>query len=104
MMVSKCESDAYRLKSSNRSEGFTEVYAFNLGVALCYEACFVSDNLTIFVELVAEDPLYPDDIVNPRIKSLDKFPDIIKLELKKFILHSLNPLSFLESFSYFGWF
>ena len=70
-MVIKCKIYAYRLQSSNRSEGFTKVYAFNLGVALCYEACFVSDDLTIFVELVAEDPLCPDDIVNARIRSLE---------------------------------
>src|SRR3954468_8802936 len=34
MMISKCKSYAYRLKSIYRSEGFTEVYAFNLSVAL----------------------------------------------------------------------
>ena len=71
MMVSKRKSYANRLKSSNWCKGFTEVYAFNLGVALCYEACFVPDNLTIFVELVAEDPLCSDDIVDARIMSLD---------------------------------
>ena len=71
MMVSECKSYAYRLESSYRSKGFTEVYAFNLSVALSYEACFVPDDLTIFVEFVAEDPLCPDDIVNSRIRSLD---------------------------------
>src|SRR4051812_11680697 len=71
MMVSKRKSYTYRLKSSNRSKGFTEVYAFNLSVALIYEASFVPDDLTIFVEFVAEDPLCPDDIVYSRIRSLD---------------------------------
>ena len=79
MMVSKSKSYSYTLKSSNRSEGFTEVYAFNLSVALSYEACFVPDDLTIFVEFVAEDPFGPDDIVDLRIRSLDKLPDIIQL-------------------------
>src|SRR3954471_3162977 len=101
MMVSKCKSYAYRLESSNRSESFTEVYDFNLSVALSYEACFVPDDLTIFFEFVAEDPFSSDDIVDSRIRSLAKLPDIIKLELKKFVLHSLNPLRFLESFSDF---
>ena len=100
-MVSECKSYAYGLKSSNRSEGFTEVYAFNLSLALSYEACFVPDDLTIFIEFVAEDPFSPDDIVDSRIRSLDKLPDIIKLELKKFVLHSLNPLRFLKCFSDF---
>ena len=71
MMVSKCKSYAYRLKSSNRSKGFTEVNAFNLSVALSYEACFIPDDLTIFVEFVAEDQFSPDDIVDSRIRSLD---------------------------------
>ena len=101
MMVSKCKSYAYRLNSSNRSKGFTEVYAFNLSIALSYEASFVPDDLTIFVEFAAEDPFSPDDIVDSRIRSLDKLLDIIKLELKKFVLHSLNPLWFLKCFSDF---
>ena len=63
MMVIKSKS--YRCK------GFNEVNAFNMGVALSYEACFVSDNLSIFVELVVEDPLCPGDIVDARIRSLD---------------------------------
>ena len=70
MMISECKSYAYRFKSSYRSEGFTEVYAFNLCVAFSYEACFVSDDLIIFVEFVAEDPFSPDDIVDSRIRSL----------------------------------
>src|SRR3954471_7033380 len=101
MMVRKSKSYAYILKSSNRCKGFTEVNTLNLGVALSHKACFVSDDLSMFIKLVAEDPLCPDDIVDVRIRSFDQFLDIIKLELKKFILHSLNPFNFLNCLKYF---
>ena len=77
MMVSKCKSYAYRLKSSNRCKGFTEVNTLNLGVPLIHKACFVSNDLSIFIKLVAKDTLCADDIVNARIRSLEQFPDII---------------------------
>src|SRR4051812_5123620 len=96
MMVSKSKHYAYGLKSSNRCKCFTEVHTLNLSVALSQKLCFLPDDLPIFIELYAVNPLCVDDIVNVRIMSLDQFPDIIQFELKKFILDSLNPFHFLE--------
>src|ERR1041385_8809893 len=102
MMVSECKHNTNGLKSSNRSEGFTEVDPLDLCVSLCCETSFVSDDLSILIELVAVDPLRADDIVNMRIMTFDQLPNIIQFELKKFVLHRLNPFRFLKCLSNFG--
>src|ERR1041385_3937277 len=101
-MVSKGKHNANGLKSSNRSKGFTKVDTLNLSVSLCYKTSFVPNDLSIFIKLVAVDPLCSDDIVNSRIRPFDQFPDIIQFELKKFVLHCLNPFCFLECLGNFG--
>ena len=70
MMVSECKHNTNGLKSSNSSEGFTEVDPLDLSISLSYETSFVSDDFSIFIKFVAVDPLCPDDIVNSRIRSL----------------------------------
>src|SRR4051812_3749522 len=102
MMVSKGKHYANGLKSSNRSKGFTKVDTLNLSVTLCHKTGFVPDDLTIFIEFVAVDPLCPDDIVNSRIRPFYQFLDIIQFKLKKFVLHCLNPFRFLQCLSNFG--
>src|SRR3954469_6652012 len=96
MMVSKSKHDTNGFKSSNRCKGFTKINTLNLSVSLRNKSCLVSDDLAIFIKLVAENPLCADDVVNPRIRPLDQFPNIIQFELKEFILHVLIPLRFLE--------
>ena len=71
MMVSECKHNTNGLKSSNRSEGFTEVDPLDLCVSLCYKTSLVSDDLSIFIEFVAVDPLRVGDIVNSRIGPFD---------------------------------
>src|SRR5438874_2362606 len=102
MMVSKSKHYANGFKSSNRCKGFTEANTLNLSVALSNKTCLVFDDLAVFIKLVAIDPLCADDVVGTRIRSLDQFPNIIQFELKKFILHGLNPFRFLECFNNFS--
>ena len=68
-----------RLKSCNKSEEFIKIYSFHLGVSLSHQPTLVSDNLSIFVVLVFEDPFGADDmdIFRPR----NKFPYIISHKL-----------------------
>ena len=61
----------------------------------------VSDNLTMLILFVAIDPFGAYDIVLARIRTLDKFPYIVQLELLKLLLHSLNPFRFHKGFSNF---
>ena len=102
MMVRKSKHYANRFKSSNRCKGFTEVDTLKLSVSLGYQSCLVSDDLSIFIKLVAINPLCADDVMDSRVRPLDQFPNILQFELKKFILHGLNPLRCLECFSEFS--
>jgi hypothetical protein len=52
--------------------------------------------------LVVVDPFGANDIVLERIWSLDKFPDVVELELMQFFLHSLNPFRLQKCFINFG--
>ena len=71
-------------------------------IALSNKTCLIPDDLAVFIELVAIDPLCVDDLVNSWVWSLDQLPNIIQFELKKFILHGLSPFCFLECFINFS--
>ena len=101
MMTCIGQKYAYGFKSSYRSKCFIEVNAFHLSISLSNKTCFVSDDLTMLILLVAIYPFGANDIVLPRIRALDQFPHIIQLELLKLFFHSLNPFRFHESFSDF---
>src|SRR3990170_4138995 len=100
MMVSISKQYANSLKSSNRCKSFIKINSFNLCVALSYKTSLIPHHKAIFILLVVVDPFCADDIVLARIRSLDKFPDIIELKLMQFLLHSLNPLRLQKCFIY----
>src|SRR4051812_18680858 len=102
MMVIKSKHYANGFKPSNRCKGFTKANTLNLSVALSNKPCLVSEDLAVFIKLVTEDPLCVDDVVDTWIRSLHQFPNIIQFELKKFILHGLNPFRFFECLSNFS--
>src|SRR3989337_3979418 len=102
MMVSISKQYANSLKSSNRCKSFIEINSFNLCVALGYKTSLIPHHKAIFILLVAVDPFGTDDIVFAWVWSLDKFPDIIELELMQFLLHRLNPLRLQKCLIYFG--
>ena len=81
MMVSIRKQYANSLKPSNKCKSFIEINSFNLCVALSYESCLIPHHKAIFILLVAVDPFGADDIVLARVWSLDKFPDIVEIEL-----------------------
>ena len=81
MMVSISKQYVNSLKSSNRCKSFIEINSFNLCVALSYKSCLIPHHKAIFIFLVAVDPFGADDIVLAWDWSLDKFPDIVELEL-----------------------
>ena len=70
-MIGIGQQYAYGFKSSHRSKCFIEVNSFNLSVSLSNETSLVSDNLTMLILLVAIYPFGANDIVLPRIRTLD---------------------------------
>ena len=62
-------------------KSFIEINTLNLCVALSYKSCLIPHHKAIFILLVAVDPLCADDIVLARVWSLDKFLDVVELEL-----------------------
>ena len=102
MMVSISKQYANSLKSRNRCKNFIEINSFNLCVASSYQTGLISHHKAIFILLVAVDPFGTDDIVIARVWSLDKFTDIVELELMLFLLHRLNPPRLQKCLIYFG--
>ena len=80
-MVSISKQYANSLKSSNRCKSFIEIKSFNLCVALSYKSCLIPHHKAIFILLVVVDPFGANDIVIAWVWTLDKFLDIVELEL-----------------------
>src|SRR3954469_12322624 len=98
MMVSISMQYANSFKSSNRCKSFIEINSFNLCVALSYQSCLIPNHNTIFILLVAVDPLCANDVMLARIGTIDQFPYVVDLELVQFFLHGLNPLRLQKCF------
>ena len=63
MMRSISKQQTNRFKASNGSKGFTLVDTLDLGVALCYQSCLVTDDNTMSILLVLEEPFGSNDIM-----------------------------------------
>ena len=102
MMVSICKQYTNGFKPSNRCKCFIKINTLNLCLALRYKTGLIPHHLAIFVLFVAVDPLSADDIVLAGIRTFDKLPHIVELELTQFILHRLNPFRFQKGFINLG--
>ena len=88
--------------NSSLATRFIKVYAFNLHISLTHQSRLVSDNFTIFISLVLEDPLGVDymRILGPWYQ----LPYIISNKLMQLLVHGFYPILILQSFLHFLWF
>ena len=98
MMICIGQQYAYGFKPSHRSKCFIEVNSFNLSISLSHKTCFVSDDLTMLILLVAVYPFGAYYVVLPWIRTLNQFPNIVQLKQLELFLHGLNPFRFHEGF------
>src|SRR4051812_6656702 len=87
IVICKGKHDTNGFKTSYWSIGFTEINTSDSSVTLCNQSCFVSYHNTIFILLVAKDPLRTNDIMLHGIGSLNKGPNFVYFELMKFFDH-----------------
>src|SRR3954466_5900746 len=81
ILICKSKHDTNRFKSSNWSISLTKINTFDLCVTLCNQSSLVPYHYAIFILLVAKYPLSANDITFCGIRSFNKGPDLISLEL-----------------------
>src|ERR1041385_7845895 len=95
---------AYRFKTGNGSKGLIKIQAFNLGVPLSHWPCLVSNDITIFILLVLEDPLGSNDVMILTGRPLHERPYFILGETSEIILHCNEPIRILKCMFNPKWF
>src|SRR3954466_11253605 len=103
-MASKSKHDTNGFETGYWSIGFAKINAFDLGVTLCYQSGLISYHNTILILLVAKNPFCANNVVLRGIRSFNKRPNFVSLELMKLFHHSHHPIWILHSFIELGGF
>src|SRR5690606_3577110 len=93
---------SYSLKSSNWWKIFFKVYTFLLRIPFTNKSCLVSNHISIFIQLIFENPFCPYDILI--FWSRNQLPSVILFNLFKFFLHGLDPTFIFACLLYILWF
>src|SRR3954464_12658024 len=103
-MVSKCKHNTNGFETGYWCIGFTKINAFDLGVTLCNQSSLVSYHNTILILLIAKNPFGANNVVLRGIRSFNKRPNFVSLELMKLFHHSHHPIRILHCFIELGGF
>src|SRR3954470_17832008 len=103
-MVSKSKHGTNGFETGYCCISFTKINAFNLGVTLWTQSSLVSYHNTVLILLIAKNPFGANNVVLRGIRSFNKRPNFVSLELMKLFHHSHHPIWILHCFIELGWF
>lgn len=98
----RSKEHSYGLKSSNWCKSFFKVYTFLFRIPFTNKSGLVSNNISIFIQLVFEYPFCPYDILI--IWSSSQLLSVILFNMLEFFIHGLDPSVIFACFSYILWF
>src|SRR4051812_26226700 len=101
-MVSKSKHATNGFETGYWCIGFTKINAFYLGVTLCNQSSLVSYHNTILILLNAKNPFGANNVVLRGIRSFNKRPNFVSLELMELFHHSHHPIWILHCFIKLG--